>query len=62
MLFGVNDSQRTPARVIHAGGRCCDKCATECEKVKDDKHMAACAKSFRDCAKARQDTIKNLAA
>ena len=42
--------------------KCCDKCATECEKYKDHKHMAACATSCRDCAKACREMFKNLAA
>ena len=30
---------------------CCEECAQACEKFKDDKHMAECAKSCRECAK-----------
>ena len=41
--------------------KCNDECATACEKFKDDKHMAACAKACRDCAKACRAMIKHLA-
>ena len=37
--------------------KCNDTCAEACEKFKDDKHMAACAKACRDCAKACKDMI-----
>ncbi len=30
---------------------CCEECAQACEKFPDDKHMAECAKTCRDCAK-----------
>lgn len=41
--------------------KCNDECAAACEKFKDDKHMAMCAKSCRDCAKACREMIKHLA-
>ena len=34
--------------------------AEACEKFKDDKHMADCAKSCRDCAKACREMIQHL--
>lgn len=37
----------------------CDECAAECEKFKDDKHMADCAKSCRECAKSCRVMIKH---
>jgi hypothetical protein len=40
--------------------KCNDECAAACEKFKDDKHMAACAKACRDCAKACREMIKHL--
>ena len=44
--------------VVECCAKCCDACATACEKVKDDKHMAACAKSCRDCAKECRQLLK----
>ena len=41
--------------------KCCDDCAAACEKSPDDKHMAACAKSCRDCAKECRAMIKHMA-
>lgn len=41
--------------------KCNDECAAACEKFPDDKHMAECAKSCRDCAKACREMIKHLA-
>lgn len=41
--------------------KCNDECATACEKVKDDKHMADCAKSCRECAKSCREMVKHLA-
>jgi hypothetical protein len=38
--------------------KCCDECAAACEKIPDDKHMAACAKSCRDCARVCRDMLK----
>lgn len=32
-------------------GKCCDECAAACEKMPNDKHMAACAKTCRECSK-----------
>jgi hypothetical protein len=40
------------ALVCGACADACAKCATECEKFKDDDHMAKCAKECRDCEKA----------
>jgi hypothetical protein len=40
--------------------KCCDECAVACEKFKDDKHMADCAKSCRDCAKACRAMIEHM--
>ena len=40
--------------------KCNDECAAACEKFADDKHMAACAKSCRDCAKECRAMIKHL--
>jgi hypothetical protein len=39
---------------------CCDECAVACAKVTDDKHMAACAKSCRDCSKECRAMLKHL--
>ena len=39
---------------------CCDECAAACEKSADDKHMAACAKSCRDCSKECREMLKHL--
>lgn len=41
--------------------KCNDECAAACEKFPDDKHMAMCAKSCRDCGKACREMIKHLA-
>ena len=40
--------------------KCNDECAAACEKFADDKHMAACAKSCRDCAKECRTMIKHM--
>ncbi len=39
---------------------CCDQCAAACEKTPDDKHMAACAKSCRDCVKDCREMLAQL--
>lgn len=39
---------------------CCDLCAAECEKSKEDKHMAACAQSCRQCAQECREMVKKL--
>ena len=38
--------------------KCCDECAAACEKLPDDKQMAACAKSCRNCAKECREMVK----
>ena len=40
--------------------KCCTECAAACEKLPDDKHMAACAKSCRACAKECHALLKIL--
>ena len=45
--------------LLESCAKCCDECAAACEKIKDDKFMAACAKSCRDCAKACRDCVKS---
>ena len=39
---------------------CCEQCAAACEKFPDDKHMAQCAKSCRDCAKDCTEALTHL--
>ena len=39
---------------------CNDPCAANCEKFRDYKLMAACAKSCRDWATARREVIQHL--
>ena len=41
--------------------KCCDACAAACEKFPDDKHMAECANSCRDCAKECRAMMKHVA-
>ena len=45
--------------VCEACAKCCDNCAAACEKFKDDKHMAMCAKMCRDCAKECREMVKH---
>lgn len=37
----------------------CAKCATQCEKFPDDKHMKMCAEECRKCEKACRDMLKH---
>jgi len=46
--------------MLECCAKCCDQCAAACEKLPDDKHMAACAKSCRDCAKDCRAMLKHL--
>ena len=41
--------------MLECRATCCDECAAECEKSPNDKHMVACAKSCRNCAKECRD-------
>ena len=52
---------RESAYSAHAAeccAKCCEDCAAACEKMKDDKQMAACAKSCRNCAAECRDMAK----
>jgi hypothetical protein len=46
--------------MLECCAKCCDDCAAACEKISDDKHIAACAKSCRDCAKQCRETLEHL--
>lgn len=43
--------------ICKACAEACDQCATECEKFKDDEHMARCAEECRKCEKACKQMI-----
>ena len=38
----------------------CAKCAKQCEKFPDDKHMQECAEECRDCEKACREMVKQV--
>lgn len=46
--------------ICEACAQACDKCAKECEKFEDDKHMARCAEECRKCLKVCRDMIAHL--
>jgi hypothetical protein len=39
------------ALIAQSCAKACDRCATECEKFREDSHMKRCAEACRDCAK-----------
>jgi hypothetical protein len=45
--------------ICEASAEACSKCAEECEKFPDDKHMAACAKECRKCERACRGMLKH---
>ena len=54
---------RQSALSVHACeccAKCYDDCAAACEKMPDDKQMAACAKACRNCAKECSAMAKML--
>jgi hypothetical protein len=46
--------------MLQCTAKCCDERAAACEQLSDDKHMAACARSCRDCAKECRERLKHL--
>lgn len=47
------------ALVCEACADACARCAKECEKFPDDKHMSMCAAECRKCEKACREMIKH---
>jgi hypothetical protein len=43
--------------ICEACAQACDLCGKECEKFKDDEHMARCAEECRKCLKACREMI-----
>lgn len=56
----VARSSPLAAAACECCAKCSDQCAAACEKFKDDRHMADCAKACRDCAKACREMMKHL--
>jgi hypothetical protein len=54
------ESRQGPLRVLvcDACAKACDICTAECEKYKDDQHMADCAKACKKCAEACREMIQ----
>jgi hypothetical protein len=48
------------AIICKACMECCAKCAMECEKHPDDKHMKMCAEECRKCEKSCTDMVKHM--
>lgn len=46
--------------ICSACAEACNKCALNCEKFPDDKHMKMCAEECRKCEKACQDMLKHM--
>lgn len=47
--------------ICTACAEACAKCAKECEKFPDNKHMKMCAEECRKCEKSCTDMIKHMA-
>jgi hypothetical protein len=47
--------------ICKACAEVCEACAVACEKHKDDKMMAECAKACRDCAKECKNMVSHAA-
>lgn len=47
------------ALICESCAEACSRCAAECEKFKDDKHMKMCAEECRKCEKACREMVKS---
>lgn len=48
------------ALICESCAEACARCAKECEKFPDDKHMKMCAEECRKCEKACREMVKHL--